>query len=582
MNKGTMERLLKTAKGLMPPDCVIRNGRVVNVFTNAIEEGLAIAIKDGYIVSAEEDRKEVVYPAAPVVDAGGAFLCPGFIDSHTHLDSMLSFSALTPFALRGGTTTVVTETSMAACTCGLEGVMALVESTRGYPLRCYFLAPPLTPPFPGMEGSRSLTMREFRRLLKRDDFVGIGEAYWTRIVEGDDRVLGQACAAMAARKALDGHAAGARGRKLVEYVLTGITSCHESTTVEEAMEKLRHGVYVMIRDGWVRRELEGLAPIARTGVDTRRLMLVSDVFDAGMLMAEGYLDSLVRKAIGLGFTAIEAIKMVTINPADYYGLRHLGAIAPLRKADILFLSDLEQVSIDRVMADGEFVVAGGGFTKTLPRSSFPAAVTRSITAEHVTPQDLMTATSLRTPTVRVIELSNQTITRQVFTSLAVRDGLLQKDLEQGIIPVAVINRRDTTQMGKGFVKGAGITCGAVATTLIWDTGNILAVGSSEEDMALAANRLMDLQGGVVMVREGKVIFEFAMPVFGIMSPAPLEEVERKIRELEEGMRRLGSTLEKPFLTLQTISFTGLPFLRITDKGLADIKEKRLVPLLMEG
>ncbi len=580
MKKSTMDRLLRTAKGFLSPDCVIRNGRVVNVFTNAVEEGLAVAVKDGYIASVEEDSKEA-FPEAPVFDAEGAFLCPGFIDSHTHLDSMLSFSALTPFALRGGTTAVVTETSMAACTCGFEGVMALVESTRGYPLRCYFLAPPLTPPFPRMEGSRGLTLREFRRLLRRDDFVGIGEAYWTRIVEGDDRILSQACAGLAGRKALDGHAAGARGRRLVQYVLTGITSCHESTTVDEVMEKLRHGVYVMIRDGWVRRELEALAPIARTGVDTRRLMLVSDVFDAGMLMAEGYLDSLVRRAIGLGFAPMEAIKMVTINPADYYGLRHLGAIAPLRKADILFLRDLERVSIDRVMVEGEFVVTRGGFTKTLPASSFPGAVTASITADHVTAEDLRTGTGRKAALVRVIELSNQTITRPVPTSLAVKDGYLEKDLERGILPVALINRRDKSRLGKGFVKGAGITCGAVATTLIWDTGNILTVGSSEEDMALATNRLIDIQGGVVIAREGRLIFEFAMPVFGTMSLTSVEETADKIRGLERAMREIGSTLERPFLTLQTISFTGLPFLRITDKGLADIKEKKLVPLLME-
>ena len=277
MQKETLKTLLNVAKGLTPPDLIIKNGKIVNVFTNGIDEGFTIVVKDGWIVSVENDGIRTVFKNTNVIDAGGLYLCPGFIDAHTHLDSMIPFYEFAPYALRGGATTVVTETSAAACACGIEGVNALVESTKGYPVRCFFLAPPLTPPFPKMEGSDGLSLKEMKSILRREEFLGIGEAYWTRIVEGDERCLAQAAYAQTLHKALDGHSAGARGKNLIQYVLTGITSCHESISIDEVLEKLRLGMYIMIREGWVRMELPELSKIKDLDVDKRRIMLVSDI-----------------------------------------------------------------------------------------------------------------------------------------------------------------------------------------------------------------------------------------------------------------------------------------------------------------
>ena len=239
MQKDVLKDLLNVVKGVTPPDCVIRNGRLINVFTNSIEENLAIVIKNGFITSIEEDIHRPSYPGVKIIDAEGLYLCPGFIDAHTHLDSIYPFYELVPYSIRGGTTTIISECGMVACACGIQGVESFVDSTKGYPLRCYFVAPPLTPPFPKMENALGLTLKQFALLLKREDFVGIGEAYWTRIVEGDERVLKQAALALSLNKRLDGHSSGARGKKLAEYIITGITSCHESVNVEEALEKLR-------------------------------------------------------------------------------------------------------------------------------------------------------------------------------------------------------------------------------------------------------------------------------------------------------------------------------------------------------
>ncbi|MCX5816884.1 MAG: amidohydrolase family protein [Proteobacteria bacterium] len=580
MQKETLKTLLNVAKGLTPPDLIIKNGNIVNVFTNSIDENFTLVIKNGWIVSVEKDDSKTVYKNTKVMDAGGLYLCPGFIDAHTHLDSMIPFCEFVPYALRGGATTVVTETSAAACACGIEGVNALVDSTKGYPIRCFFLAPPLTPPFPKMEGSDGLSLKEMKAILRREEFLGIGEAYWTRIVEGDERILAQAAYAQTLHKALDGHSAGARGKNLIQYVLTGITSCHESISIDEVLEKLRFGMYIMIREGWVRMELPELSKIKDLDVDKRRIMLVSDVFDAVMLYEDGYLDSIARKAIQYGFSPIEAIKMMTINPADYYGLRYLGAIAPLRQADILFLKDIMEVSIEKVMANGEIVWSDKKLLKTIEPHIYPDSVQDTVTAKKLTEEELRVRSKSHKIIIRVIEVVNQTITKEIHYEAKTRDGFLEKDLNEDIIPVAIINRRGGRKISKGFIKGTGIKHGAVATTLIWDTGNILTIGSDEKDMAAAVNRLIDIKGGTVIVHNGNVIYEFSMPVFGIMPVARLEEIKDKTKELEKKMKEIGSFLERPFLTIQTIPFTGLPFLRITDKGLADIKNKKLVSLFV--
>ncbi|OPX94672.1 MAG: Adenine deaminase [Syntrophorhabdus sp. PtaB.Bin006] len=580
MEAGAMRRLLDVAKKKTPPDAVIRNGKIVNVFTNSVEEGFSIIIKDGHIASIENDGGMTGSDDTPVIDAEGCYLSPGFIDAHTHLDSLLPFYEMAPYALRGGTTTVVSECAMVACACGMEATESFVESTKGYPLRCYLLAPPLTPPFPDMETALGLTLEEFSRLLRRDDFVGIGEAYWTRVVEGDDRVLAQASLAQELGKHLDGHSAGARGGRLVEYILTGITSCHESVTLDEAVEKLRFGLYVMIREGFVRKELKTLSKLKDRDVDGRRIILVSDVFDAVMLCEDGYLDSIVRRAIGYGFSPMEAIKMVTINPADYYGLRYLGAIAPLRKADILFMKDLEDVSIEKVMMDGEVVYSGGVCTKAIEPYDYPASMKHTIPLGRFEEDDFRINAGPGNHPIRVIQCTNQTITKEMRHTATARNGFLEKDLEKDIIPVAVINRRDGKGIGKAFIKGTGITDGALATTLIWDTCNILTIGSSEADMRDAVNRLIELQGGTVIAGRGKILHEFPMPVYGLIPLMTMEEIRDRTKDLEEKMKVIGTSLERPFLTLQTIPFTGLPFLRITDKGLADIKGKKLVSLFV--
>lgn len=410
MEKGTLDRLLRCAKGEAPADTIIRNGRIVNVFTNSIDEGAAVSIKDGFIVDVgEEARLPRVSPETQIIDAGGKYLCPGFIDAHTHLDNIYTFYELVPYSLKGGTTCCVSESGMVGTSCGMAALESFYDSTKGYPLRCYFLVPPLTPPFPAMETAAGLSQAEFGKVLRREDVLGIGEAYWTRVVDGDDRVLEQASLALSLGKTLEGHGAGAKGSKLVQYLVTGITSDHESITADEAVERLKHGVYVMIRQGFVRKELPALSALKDMDVDVRRLILVSDTFDATMLVGQGYMDTVVRTAVEYGFSPIDAIKMVTVNPADYYRLRHLGAIAPMRCADILFLDDLAEVSVRHVMFNGQMTVIDREFKGQAPAYRYPEAVTHTVKTEKVAADDFRIAADPGTKRVRIIHLVNATI-----------------------------------------------------------------------------------------------------------------------------------------------------------------------------
>jgi adenine deaminase len=581
MKHQTLQTLLRTAKGEEAPDAIIRNGKIVDVFTNSIDENLSILIKDGYIVSMQEDSGQQATRETRIIDAEGMYLCPGFIDSHTHIDSMIPFYEFVPWAIRGGTTTIISEGAMVAGGCGAAGLYSFVESTKGFPMRCYFVAPGMTPPFPALESCLGLSLKEFADVLKRDDFLGIGEAYWTRAVEGDDRIMKQAALAYSLGKTLEGHSSGARGNKLVQYLVTGVTSCHESVTAEEALEKLRLGIHVMIREGWVRKELGELSKLKDAPVDERRLILASDVFDPVMLYEEGYMDVIVRTAISLGFDPMRAIKMATINPADYFGLRHLGAIAPLRSADILFIDDLNTVHIEKTMQNGEIIYADGKFLPTLKPHRYPTAMKRTIKVGKLREADFRVKARAALHRVRVIDIANPTITKESSRLLTVRDGFLQPDLSEDVIFLSIINRLDKKKMGKGFIHGTGITKGAVALSVTWDSCNILVIGSSEEEMVKATNRLLEIQGGIVISKQGRISYEFPMPVYGTIPPYGIKEITDKIRALDGKLAEIGGRFDRPFLTMQTIPFTGLPFLRITDKGLADVRNKKIVSLFLD-
>lgn len=576
MNSRTLRRIIEAALGKGKADSVIRNISLVNVYSKEIQENQAVGLFEDRIVFVGPDPGPWIGAKTRIVDGQGQFLLPGFIDAHTHLDSIFTCRGYTPYALLTGNTSAITEMAMVANVMGKPGMDWFMEEAKGLPLRIFFLAPALTPPFPELETSQGPNQKEFHRILRHPEVLGIGEAYWPRVTGLDPRILKSYPLARRLNKTREGHAAGARNENLTAYVSSGVTSCHEATTLQEALERLRLGLAVMIREGFVRKELEAIAPISGLGLDLHRLMLVSDLFPPEDLVQMKGMNALLAKAVALGFDPVQAVIMVTRNVADYYGLQDLGGIAPGKLADLVLVKDLKTFHCSQVWAAGCLVADRGLFLPELPAYSFPDEARSPFSVPAVDPNLFSLPFSEPRAMIRVVKIVNQTITAEEQAALITRNHGLHSDPDQDVLKMAVIQRRDPLPRPcLGFARGLGLKRGAVATSLTWDANNILVIGVSDSEMALAVNRLLELKGGWVVCAGEQILAEMPLPVMGLISEEPLPLLARQIREMEQAFRTLGSGLERPYLTLQTFCFTGLPFIRLTDKGLADIRQARL-------
>ncbi|MBU0516962.1 MAG: amidohydrolase family protein [Proteobacteria bacterium] len=578
---GQIQRLIQTAKGDQPADLVVRNARLLNVYTGRIEQKICLAAVGEWIVHVGEFAETLVGPETTEIDAAGRYLLPGYIDAHTHLDSIFTCAQYSVHALAAGNTTAVTECAMIAGAAGANGLRAYVEEARAAPMRVFLLAPPLTPVFPEFESAAELPREVFGDLLMAEDCLGVGETYWTRPVNKlDERAIRNFALARKLGKTIEGHAAGARNQKLMAYLAGGVTSCHEAITAEEGLERLRLGLGVMIREGFVRREMEAVLP-PLLDYDTTNIMLVSDLAPPDELVAEGVMRTHLIKAVAQGADPVQAVRMVTLNPARYYGLhRIMGGLGPGKVCDAVLVNDLKEFEADQVILGGRVVAEGGRVTFEVTEPVFEAELYRTMKFPAVAATDFEIAADGPT-TVRVAEVAGPTITREIQETLTPIHGNLAPDFSRDLLKMAVINKHSADlAMSIGFVRGVGFEQGAVATSLIWDTNNVLVVGASEADMAVAANRVKEAGGGIVVVAEGRVRAEFFMPMGGVISTLPLPEINRQAAAVRLAMAELGSKLERPWLTFQTLAFTGLPFLRITDKGLADVRRGELVPLIV--
>lgn len=577
-----LRRLLAAALGKIPADTVIENVSVVNVYSGEILPHCAVVLSGDRIVQVHGKPKRKIGSKTQVLDGRGGFLLPGFIDAHTHLDSIFTCAAFAPYALATGNTTAVTEMAMVANVLGTTGIEWFMAEASRTLMRTYFLAPALTPPFPELETSQGLDPKAFRKVLNRPEVLGVGEAYWPRVVGKDPRVLAAYAWAHCLGKTREGHAAGARGENLTAYTAAGTTSCHEATTREEALERLRLGLAVMIREGFVRREFPAIAPLLTGGVDLHRVMLVSDLFDPAELIQGRGMNTLLAQAVEAGCPPVTAVQLVTRNVADYYHLRDLGGIAPGKLADLVLVEDLRSFACRRVWVSGQLTVDEGRSLSGPALFQYPPEARQTFSTPRVGPEIFFMPAVGQEITLQAVRVTNQTITRGNTVRLAVKNGGIQSDPRQDVLKAAVFQRLDAVpRPALGFAQGIGLRLGAVATSFTWDAGNLLVVGVNDQEMALAVNRLLDLGGGLVVAAGERIVAEMPLPILGLISEQPLPELTQQIKELEQAFRTLGSGLERPFLTLQTFCFTGLPFIRLTDKGLADVREKKLVDLFLE-
>jgi adenine deaminase len=575
--------LMRVALGEAEADLAIVNGSVVNVYTGEIEKA-SVLIKGERIAYVGKDAAKSIGSKTRVIDAAGKKLIPGFIDGHTHVDVLYSLSELLRFAVQGGTTTIISESCSIATTLGYEGIIHFLNSVRRQPVKVFITAPPMVTISPVTE-EHAIGVRELRRLFRYHEVIGLGEPYWGDVVGGNRRVLDLISETIKLGGKVDGHSAGATGKKLQAYVASGVSSCHEPTNAAEVLERLKLGLFILIREGEVRKELEAVAPIKDSGIPLNRLAMSTDGVGPDQLVSKGYMEVVVQKAIDLGFDPVLAVQMATVNVAQHFALDDvIGGIAPGKYADIVILPNLKTIKAEYVISNGRVVSQNGRALIPPRKHRYPQSLYNSINlARDFSAEDfaIPVGGGRKEVKVRLMDQVTNLLVREEFVDMPVSHGRLKIDVGRDILKVAAIERSFGT--GKGFVgliRGIGLKKGAIATSSVWDCGDLVAVGADETDMARALNRIRELGGGTVVCAAGKVLAEIALPVAGEISTEPMEAIAAKLERIQRAAEELGAKSSDIRLTMSVLPTPAIPFLRICESGLFNLKENRFVDLIV--
>ncbi len=570
---GGLDTIIKVARGEEPAELVLRNARLVNVLSGEVHQA-DVAVADTRVVGLG------AYEAKEVVDLEGAYLCPGLIDGHVHIESsMLRIPEFARVVVPRGTTTVIADPHEIANVLGLDGILYMMESSKGSPLVVYFTLPSCVPSSELETAGSRLMSYDMSPLLREDWVVGVGEMMnYPGVLDRTEDVLARI--AIADGKRVDGHAPRLTGKDLNAYIAAGIASDHESSTLEEAREKLQRGMYVMIREGSVAKNMEDLLPLV-TPENAHRCMLVSDDNGPAQLLEHGHMDHIVRKAIGLGLKPVLAIQMATVNAAEYFGLRGVGAVAPGYRADLVVFEDLDHFEVKQVYRGGR-LVAENGEMLAMGGESRPVPLRGTVNVAWIELEHFRIEAQGRR--ARVIELTpDQLVTKQGVHEIKTVDGLAVPDLERDILKLAVIERHLASgNTGLGFVKGFGLKRGALASSVAHDSHNIIVVGTNDEDMMTAAVQIVKMQGGLVVASGGQVLATVRLPIAGLMSEKSAKEVSAEMEAVEGAARDIGCTVPTPFMAMSFLALPVIPALKLTDKGLVDVKDFALVPLFVDG
>ena len=568
----TRARLISVARGDEPPDTVVSGARVFAAFTKEwIETDVAIA--DGHVAGLGH------FDGGDRIDASGCYLVPGFIDAHMHIESSkLMVDEFVRAVLPHGTTAVVTDPHEIANVLGTDGIHWLLDICEGLPLDIYVMASSCVPASDFESPRRPLTTGDMESILRRSHALGVAEMMnFPGVIAGDEVQLEKLQVKGATH--VDGHAPGVWGRPLDAYIAAGIRSDHESTTYEEALEKRRKGMWILIREASNARNLEELLPLVKNfGPDF--CAFCTDDREPDFLVRDGHINQMARAAVEQGLPAEDAILLSSLHPARYHGLEDSGAIAPGFMADFLLLQDLESFRPLSVYKNGQRV-AEEGRALPFPGAEVPLWVRNSVRLPSISNESFTVYAS--DGPVRVIEIiPGQLLTNSLAREVTSTGGRIAADPSTDLAKIAVVERHHATgRIGLGFVTGFGLKRGAFASTVAHDAHNVVVVGAADEDMALCASRLQAIGGGIVVAAEGEVLAELPLAVAGLLSEEPFETVVARLDHAHSALASIGVETESPFMTLSFLALSVIPKLKITDRGLVDVDEFRLVPLELD-
>lgn len=561
MAEKDIEKIINTARGLKKADLVIKNAKVVNVLSEEIHEA-DVAIADGVIAGIGKD-----YHGEKEIDIKGAYLSPSFIDGHVHIESsMLLPREFAKAVVPAGTTTLIIDPHEISNVLGLQGISFMREAIQGLPIDVYMMLPSCVPATPFETSGFDLNSYDLSLLIDKPWVLGIAEMMnFPGVLNLDSNVMAKLKLAQAKGKRIDGHAPCLSDKDLCAYIAAGVASDHECTTPDEAIEKLRKGMYLMIREGSAAKDLRALLPVLKEK-NTRKCIFVTDDRHPEDLLE--HINSMVRIAVEAGVPAIKAIQMASLNTAEYFNIPNLGAIAPGYKADFVVLSDLKSFKPDLVFKKGKLVAEKGKLITDITKNEIPA-VRGSVNVKWIKYEDFKI--EARGNTVRAIEvIPHQLITKSVESKIKVVDGFAESNLETDTLKICVIERhRAGGNIGKGFVKGFNLKSGAMASTVAHDSHNMIVIGTNDKDMYTAAVELIKSQGGKIVVNNGEILAHLPLPVAGLISDADFDTVIKKSMQLNAAAKSIGCEIDDPFMAMGFLSLPVIPELKITDKGVFD-------------
>ncbi len=567
-----VQRKLSIARGERPPELLFKNANVVNVLSGEVYP-TNVAVDDGRVIALGE------YEAENVIDLQGSYLAPSLIDGHFHVESsMLTMPEFARAVVPHGTGAVVIDPHEYANVLGLDGIRYVLESSKNLPLDFFIMLPSCVPATAFETAGARLTADDLKLMIADERIAGVAELMnYPGVYLGMESELDKIQAGKG--KNIDGHAPGLTGKNLNAYVLAGVRSDHESTELAEAREKLRLGMHILLREGSTERNLATLIGLINSN-NAMNCSFATDDKLPGDLVSEGHIDHCVRKAINGGVPPVTALQIATINTARHYRLRNFGAIAPRFWADFIVFDDLQKPTVRQTYKKGVLVAENGKYIAAQPAKVPQPRSTMNLRYDAI--RDFNVRID-RASKIRVIQIvPNQIVTKELIESPRTENGKVVPDLARDILKLVVVERhRATGNVGVGFARGFKLKSGALGSTVAHDAHNVVVVGTNDEDITLAIKELEKLQGGQVAVANGAVKAELALPIAGLVSDRPLDEVIQRTADLNAAARALGCELDAPFMTLSFLSLSPIPELKLTDQGLIDAVNMRATSLFVE-
>lgn len=564
----SLRERIAVARGEKKADIVLKNAQLVNVFSGEIYPA-DVAVHKEHVAGIGD------YQGEEEIDLNGRYIAPGFIDSHLHIEStMLTPGELARAVVPHGTTTVICDPHEIANILGAKGVRYLLDASKNIPLDCYFTVPSCGPASELETSGARLSTENIASLLKNERVLKLGEMMnYPGVLSGKKDVIDKIEAACGA--GIEGHAPGLRGKDLMAYVAAGMTSDHETVALEEAREKLKAGMQILVREGSSAKNLQAILPLITPANSRFFCFCTDDIYPDDL--AAGHMNSIIRKAVSLNLDPAIAVQMATINTARYYGLMRYGAVAPGYFADINVVSNLEDFNVEMVFKKGK-LVSQRKRSEFEVKSRANKEIRETVKVKVFEPDALVI--EARSDYTRTIELvAGQILTKSIVAPVKTQKGRVVSDPGSDVLKLAVVERhRASGRIGLGMVKGFGLKKGALATSVAHDSHNIICVGVDDEDIVAAVRRVVQLGGGMVAVRGGLVLAELPLPIAGIISDETLKDILEKLKKLGKACDDLGCRVEHAFGILSFLSLPVIPELRLTDKGLVDVGKFKIVDL----